>query len=149
MISLLIRKVSFIRVNHEDFLSTRLFERSEVLYFESNGKRYEVCKAEPKVKVESNEAGAGGATTGMSAPAPREKLRFALVKEPFEKDLESNHKVPLDESDLEIISTNLEWRNFLWGDSCLNVEGKGLFPSLTCFKFFDRFDPNSQDTSML
>lgn len=90
--------------------------QDSVLYIESDSARFEICKKPTSHDVAS-----------LMQPSGIAKFRISLVLNPLLKDNSYMGKVrkPLEESDegsIKVIDNELDWSDFIWGESSLVVK---------------------------
>jgi hypothetical protein len=93
---------------------TSLRLQDSVLYLESDSKRFEICKRPQATDAAS-----------LLQPQGVTKFRLSRVPTPLMKDNAYMAKArrPLDESTVQVISGELDWSDFVWGEGSLIVRG--------------------------
>jgi hypothetical protein len=148
--------------NPKEFLSYKL--KTKVLYLETQKKRYEISRVNKTIdkaakdKLVKNstiggnevenlkefeisslaECGAGDTDEEMLFEK-YERFRIAEVICPFSKDnnfmLDSKVNIPLTDSNINIIYSNLDWGEFIWGVDFLKIK-TSVISGLVNFKFY-------------
>ncbi|GFR40958.1 hypothetical protein Agub_g1622 [Astrephomene gubernaculifera] len=102
-------------MKHAGWTSARL--RSEVLFLETNSKRYQLCCVST-----SDDPAKGKAPAAL--PAPQDLFTFARCKAPLPISLLQKTGVPQPAELVEVVEKDVEWEEFQWGVSSLHLRGK-------------------------
>ena len=114
------------------FVSYKL--KANTLYLESDVARYELSLVQ---EVDSNNPD--------DIFEEQDRFRWGQVKQPVlfkDNKFMDEAKVPLDEENLEIIYSDLEWSDVEWDSKYIYVKGEQVGP-LKCFKFLPNHEASS------
>jgi hypothetical protein len=66
--------------------------------------------------------------------------RLSRVRHPerIDNDYFARTKSPLDEDQLEVLYSNLEWEDILWGNVSIVVKGERRIQGLRSFKYYKK-----------
>ncbi|PNW85357.1 hypothetical protein CHLRE_03g182600v5 [Chlamydomonas reinhardtii] len=92
-------------MKHSGWTSARL--RSEVLFLETNSERYQLCN----VSISDD-------------PKGKDLFTFARCKAPLPISLLQKTGVPQPAELVEVVEKDIEWEEFKWGVSSVNLRGK-------------------------
>ena len=67
-------------------------------------------------------------------------FRFSKVKHPEKIDNEyfAQNKCPLEEDQLDVLYTTLEWEEILWGNTSILLKNEKRIEGLRSFKYYKR-----------
>ena len=116
-------------------IADRGFEKSEwvirrlevsVLYLEGEDVKYELFKGKDPIKA-------------VNEKEFFDVFRFSIVKNPERIDNEYMSKTfpPLNEDQLDIVYTDIEWEEILWGNNSIQIKDK-VFGGLRSFKYYKK-----------
>lgn len=119
-----------------DWTSTRL--RTDVLYLESDSRRFELAREADDASPANEPAPAGGAPSAQ----PYDRYTLSEVVEPQALDAEATKKagVPLPARHARVLHAHLDWEEIAWGRSSVRIRATAEY-ALARMQFVPRAEP--------